>query len=57
MAHDFTLLFLWPRTAVLDAVRGILGTAVATQIRADPPLMSHVLSRSRAVRRCGVDSG
>jgi hypothetical protein len=41
----FTLLFLWRRTALLGAVlmMGILGGAMATQIRADSPLFSHVL--------------
>jgi hypothetical protein len=40
-----TLLVLWPRTMVLGAVlmMGLLGGAMATQIRADMPLMSHVL--------------
>lgn len=41
----FTLLFLWRRTALLGAIllMGILGGAMATQIRADSPLFSHVL--------------
>jgi len=41
----FTLLFLWRRTALLGAVlmMGILGGAMATQIRAGSPLFSHVL--------------
>jgi hypothetical protein len=41
----FTLLFLWRRTALLGALllMGILGGAMATQIRADSPLFSHVL--------------
>lgn len=45
MELAFTLLFLWPRTAPLGAVlmMGILGGAVATQIRAESPLFSHVL--------------
>ncbi len=45
MELAFTLLFLWPRTASLGAVlmMGILGGAMATQIRADAPLFSHVL--------------
>lgn len=45
MELTFTLLFLWPRTALLVAVliMGILGGAMATQIRADSPLISHVL--------------
>lgn len=39
------LLFLWPRTAPLAAVlmTGLLGGAMATQIRAGSPLVSHVL--------------
>ena len=38
-------LFLAPRTALLGAVlmTGLLGGAMATQIRADSPLFSHVL--------------
>ena len=45
MEAGFTLLFLWRRTAILGAVlmMGILGGAMATQIRADSPLFSHVL--------------
>lgn len=45
MEASFTLLFLWRCTALLGAVlmRGILGGAMATQIRADSPLFSHVL--------------
>jgi hypothetical protein len=45
MEAGFTLLFLWRRTALLGAVlmMGILGGAMATQIRADSPLVSHVL--------------
>jgi hypothetical protein len=41
----FTLLFLWRRTALLGAVllMGLLGGAMATQVRADSPLFSHVL--------------
>ena len=40
-----TLLYLVPRTAVLGAVlmMSLLGGAVATQIRAQMPLFSHVL--------------
>ena len=39
------LLYLYPRTAVFGAVlmMGLLGGAMATQIRADNPLFSHVL--------------
>ncbi len=39
------LLYLYPRTSVLGAVltMGLLGGAMATQIRADSPLFSHVL--------------
>ena len=45
MEAGFTLLFLWRRTALLGAMlmMGILGGAMATQIRADSPLFSHVL--------------
>ncbi len=45
MEAGFTILFLWPRTVLLGAVlmMGILGGAMATQIRADSPLFSHVL--------------
>lgn len=45
MEAGFALLFLWPRTALLGAVlmMGVLGGAMATQIRADSPLFSHVL--------------
>ncbi|WP_126976195.1 DoxX family protein [Frigidibacter oleivorans] len=45
MELAFTLLFLWPRTAPLGAVlmMGILGGAMATQLRAETPLFSHVL--------------
>lgn len=40
-----TLLYLWPRTAILGAVlmMAILGGAMATQIRAGSPLFSHTL--------------
>lgn len=40
-----TLLFLWPRTALLGGIlmMAILGGAMATQIRADSPLFSHTL--------------
>ena len=39
------VLYLWPRTALPAAIlmMGILGGAMATQIRADSPLFSHVL--------------
>lgn len=39
------LLYLFPRTSVLGAVlfMGLLGGAMATQIRAESPLFSHVL--------------
>lgn len=39
------LLYLFPRTSVLGAVltMGLLGGAMATQIRAGSPLFSHVL--------------
>ena len=45
MEAGLTLLFLWPRTAPLAAIliTGLLGGAIATQIRADSPLFSHVL--------------
>lgn len=40
-----TALYLWPRTAVLGAIllTGYLGGAVATHVRADSPLFTHVL--------------
>ncbi len=40
-----TLLYAWPRTAVLGAVllTGYLGGAVATHVRIGSPLFSHVL--------------
>jgi len=40
-----TLLALWPRTALPGAifVTGYLGGAIATQLRIDAPLASHVL--------------
>ncbi|MBX3578980.1 MAG: DoxX family protein [Rhizobiaceae bacterium] len=40
-----TLLYVWPRTAILGSVlwMGLLGGAMATQIRAGSPLFSHVL--------------
>ena len=39
------LLYLWPRTSILGAVlaMGLLGGAMATQIRVQNPLFSHVL--------------
>lgn len=45
MEAGFTLLFLWPRTALLGAVlmTGVFGGATATQIRAHSPLFSHEL--------------
>lgn len=45
MEAGLAILFLWQRTALLAAVlmMGILGGAMATQIRADSPLFSHVL--------------
>ena len=41
----FLLLYLYPRTSVLGAVlmTALLGGAMATQIRAGSPLLSHVL--------------
>lgn len=40
-----TILYVYPRTNVLGAVlwMGLLGGAMATQIRAESPLFSHVL--------------
>jgi hypothetical protein len=40
-----TLLYLWPRTALLGAilVTGYLGGAIATHVRAASPLFSHTL--------------
>ena len=39
------LLYLWPRTSLFGAVltMGLLGGAMATQIRAESPLFSHIL--------------
>lgn len=39
------LLYLWPRTSVLGAVlsTALLGGAMATQVRVEAPLLSHVL--------------
>lgn len=43
-----TLLYLWPRTSVLGAVlwMGMLGGAMATQVRVGNPQFSHVLFSS-----------
>ena len=40
-----TLLYTWPRTAVLGAVliTGYLGGAIATHLRVDSPLLTHTL--------------
>ncbi|QCB56323.1 DoxX family protein [Sphingopyxis sp. PAMC25046] len=40
-----TLLYIWPRTAVLGAIliTGYLGGAIATHLRIDSPLFSHTL--------------
>jgi DoxX-like family len=40
-----TLLYAWPRTAVLGAIllTGYLGGAVATHVRASSPVFSHIL--------------
>ena len=40
-----TLLYLWPRTALLGAVliTGYLGGAIATHVRAESPLFTHTL--------------
>jgi len=40
-----TLLYIWPRTAVLGAIliTGYLGGAIATHMRVDSPLLSHTL--------------
>ncbi|MGV2496482.1 DoxX family protein [Pelagerythrobacter aerophilus] len=40
-----TLLYIWPRTAVLGAVliTGYLGGAIATHLRIDSPLLTHTL--------------
>ena len=39
------LLYLWPRTSLLGAVltMGLLGGAIATQMRAESPLFTHIL--------------
>ena len=40
-----TLLYIWPRTAILGAIliTGYLGGAIATQVRIGSPLFSHIL--------------
>ena len=40
-----TLLYIWPRTAILGAIliTAYLGGAVATHVRIDSPLFSHIL--------------
>ena len=40
-----TLLYAWPRSAVIGAIllTGYFGGAMATQLRADSPLFSHLL--------------
>jgi hypothetical protein len=40
-----TLLYAWPRTAVLGAIllTGYFGGAIATHLRADSPIFSHLL--------------
>lgn len=40
-----TLLYVWPRTAVIGAVllTGYLGGAIATQLRVSNPVLSHTL--------------
>lgn len=40
-----TLLYIWPRTAILGAIliTGYLGGAIATQVRINSPLFSHIL--------------
>jgi len=45
MELGFLILYLVPRTSLLGAVlfTGLLGGAMATQIRAESPLFSHVL--------------
>lgn len=45
MELGFLLLYLYPRTSVLGAVimTGLLGGAMATQVRIDNPLFSHQL--------------
>lgn len=45
MELGFLILFLIPRTSLLGAVlfTGLLGGAMATQVRAEMPLYSHIL--------------
>lgn len=45
MEAGFLILYLIPRTSLLGAVlfTGLLGGAMATQVRAEMPLFSHVL--------------
>ncbi len=45
MEAGFLILYLIPRTSLLGAVlfTGLLGGAMATQVRAETPLFSHVL--------------
>lgn len=45
MELAFVILYLYPRTSVLGAIlfTGLLGGAMATQVRAESPLFSHVL--------------
>ncbi|WP_298161747.1 DoxX family protein [Brevundimonas sp.] len=45
MELGFVILYLYPRTSVLGAVMmtGLLGGAMATQVRVDSPLFSHQL--------------
>src|SRR3546814_9416774 len=40
-----TLLYIWPRTAVIGAIliTGYLGGAIATHLRIGSPLFSHIL--------------
>lgn len=40
-----TLLHIWPRTSILGAIliTGYLGGAIATHVRIDSPLFSHIL--------------
>lgn len=40
-----TLLYIWPRTAILGAIiiTGYLGGAIATHVRIGSPLFSHIL--------------
>ena len=45
MELTFLLLYLFPRTSTLGAVlmTGLLGGAMATQVRAESPLFTHIL--------------